>query len=330
VLTQEHFDKKMEEIQKSLQLLGLSMNQIKPLGNNTASCSTEMNKEPSTLSKTLTEKDLTKLTNDDKKGMLNNAKDIDDINRIFPEFEKWNYEDGTLAGLRCVPCTQMSQSRNPGSSSSSKQLGYLTLNESGKRDAADVIKQQFSNLKKKVSGHVSSESHQKNTDQHQEIISETLAHAVRNEEVGVRIARCALKSIIEDRSQSQFETEVAFLAACGVDVGEINHSREFASKMVQHFADSLRDQLVSNLSEPHPASDRPPPFCIVADAMTPGRVTLQTTGIIANIDGIMKDMFLKASPIANHTGFEFAKVMHEDVSSQLRLSDEQLKSRYVF
>jgi imidazolonepropionase-like amidohydrolase len=48
----------------------------------------------------------------------------------------------------------------------------------------------------------------------------------------LKCARAAYKSVKLHQSQIECEQEMAYLSACGVDIGELNHSREFSQRMM--------------------------------------------------------------------------------------------------
>mmetsp|Transcript_19237 Transcript_19237/g.56688 ORF Transcript_19237/g.56688 Transcript_19237/m.56688 type:complete len:366 (+) Transcript_19237:119-1216(+) len=141
-----------------------------------------------------------------------------------------------------------------------------------------TLRQDFPHLKAAVADHVASSSTHKDALRHFAIASKT---ADTNITAARNCARLVLKVVHEHQSYLAYEREVALAHACGLEVGTLNHSADFASKFIKSMHAVVIATIHTVLTTRDEAIGRRPPFAVVADKATIGRQTGQMVGIVS-------------------------------------------------
>jgi hypothetical protein len=93
---------------------------------------------------------------------------------------------------------------------------------------------------------------------------------------------------------------MAYLSACGVDIGELNHSKEFLQRLTNSFQKILTNHTEAALAAPLPATVQPDPVAVTADKVTLNHRTYQIVGISTPIKGGMTTVYVGISPAQSH------------------------------
>jgi len=259
---------------------------------------------------------------------IRNSKSID---KILQHATNWDYhyenankrELDRPDGIHCKTCAP--------------QLGTVKQNRFGianydfsKGDSFQKCSKQpreFINLKTKVLEHEASKSH--NAKIQVEPSSVTYdSHKQRNEKIGMTLGRDAYKAITVNKSQQSYEMEVACDSAKGVDVGQQNHSRMFASEMTGYFYATLRDKFQEKIVVPLQGTGKTSPVSLIADKYTPNRRTLDIVGANMYLDGKMQTLYLNGDVVKDHTGKGIASGL-ENAANQV-YGKIDWKTRHVF
>ena len=112
----------------------------------------------------------------------------------------------------------------------------------------DILPQPFRSLKTRLREHMGSTTHRDHLKQKadQQLRGDRLLS--RNKEVGLRVGRTAYHVFKDGLSLHQFEALLLLQQRNGTDMGEINHSRMFASRLRPHMAAAIKDGVSQHLT----------------------------------------------------------------------------------
>lgn len=108
---------------------------------------------------------------------------------------------------------------------------------------------------------------------------------------GLNLARLALQTVKEHNADHSYERAVSTAKALGLNVGTKNHSRKFLPRIRKSMRAVLNETFMTLLTEPDPATKRPPAFAVMADKATLLHRTGQMVGIILMIAGVLTPIF---------------------------------------
>ena len=138
----------------------------------------------------------------------------------------------------------------------------------------------FKSLKTHLFRHLESATHQSK-------VKEDIAKDVllvkkekREKKVGLTLGRIVYHIIYKGRPDSDFTSLVYLPAAGGSDVGDINHSFNFVTKLLPHLAEAVRRRLKMMFGTRLVATGCLPPVALMADKATHQRETRQLVGCI--------------------------------------------------
>ena len=106
----------------------------------------------------------------------------------------------------------------------------------------------FRSLKTSLREHMGSTTHRDHLKQKadQQLLGDRLLS--RNQEVGLRVGRTAYHVFKDGLSLHQFEALLLLQQRNGTDMGEINHSKMFASRLWPHMAAAIKDGVSHHLA----------------------------------------------------------------------------------
>jgi hypothetical protein len=185
---------------------------------------------------------------------------------------------------------------------------------------------EFRNLKIKLQKHIASEKHMKIADKERESAVVRFTRIQKNHEAGKICGKWAYTAIKLDQSLLRYEDYIAIAASMNMAVGEKNHGRKFARELAHSFYICLHQRLHRYLTSPSPATGRPPPFAVIADKYTPNRTAGQIVGIIAFIDGKMRDVNIDFPQVKEHGGLGIACSIYESLRGVY--GEREIKTRY--
>ena len=80
-------------------------------------------------------------------------------------------------------------------------------------------------------------------------------------------------------AQSLYPVDVAMLAKEGVDIGELNHSRQYCAKLGECLGEVVQARVIDFLSFPLVQTGLQPPVTVVADKATHKHWSNNLTGV---------------------------------------------------
>lgn len=230
------------------------------------------------------------------------AKSIDDI---MDRLNNWklHFSNETMKekeipdGLYCIYCsTEISESKGA--------IGVIhydfLFGDNFKR--SDFLPREFRNLKGKIRGHMESSYHAEKVTEKMKLdkIVRDKDFLKRNERTGLVCARNAYKAIYSNHSYLSYEVEIAKDAANKVDVGELNHSADFCSDMVDCFYGCLTSRFREQILTPLRGTGRPSPMTLIFDKYTPMHRTLNIVASNVYISGSLHTVFLDCPVVRHH------------------------------
>jgi hypothetical protein len=207
-------------------------------------------------------------------------------------------------------------------------LGKFTYHSSWGTDFQGLPQtERFRNVKKNIHKHSNSELHLKKSQEAANLSREQQKFVEKNRKAGMICGRLAYTAIKSDQSLSKYEEHVSLLAALKMPVGQLNHSRKFCRELGDSIYKCLRDRLESYIKAPIPSTGRPTPVSFIADKYTPNRITGQIVGIVAFVDGKIKDINIGFPKVVDPGAIGIAECLYGSLREFY--SESELKSRYV-
>jgi hypothetical protein len=172
------------------------------------------------------------------------------------------------------------------------------------------------------------------TQRHKQALAEEQREVTRGERrrrVGLNIARTALQTLREGASYVQFEHKLQSLHLAGVDIGSLNHSREF----IRHFAESITAVMDWRISEHvraiDPVTGWKRVFAIMADKVTELHRTGDAIALpIMTEEGELMVVFTDYLLVTCHTGEAvMGQIYDETFVKKLGLSPADIREQYT-
>lgn len=140
--------------------------------------------------------------------------------------------------------------------------------------------QAFRNFKKNVAKLQTSQTHLKLVEKLDKDKDELRKREKKDQVVGITLGKQAYRVLKMCQPFGDYEIDCSFLAAAGVKVGNLNHSRKFVASMRPAFAGAIDARVKNYLHSPLDATLNLPPIGFVADKMTTRRWTGHLYGAI--------------------------------------------------
>ncbi|XP_078495192.1 uncharacterized protein LOC108950546 [Ciona intestinalis] len=175
--------------------------------------------------------------------------------------------------------------------------------------------------------HVLKEKHQQACKKVEALEAKQILTGKRSQKVGHLLSSLAYQGFLEGDTFSSFERKVTVLQCAKVDVGDVNHGREFPTRLLPHVVTVLQSQLKKYIETPLPCTGRRMPFSIVADKLTHKRVTKQVTAIripIFSNGSLFKTVYLSSAVVKASTGAALAAYLIETLK-KIGLQTSQLQ-----
>ena len=183
-------------------------------------------------------------------------------------------------------------------------------------DIGGIQSQKFRSLKKSLKRHLQTGKHSEMLRKAEAAEEIEFKEKNRNKKIGLTLGRCIYKGLYTGSAQSLYPEDVAMLAKEGVDVGEMNHSREYAAKLGECIGEVVQTRVVEFLSSPLPQTGLRPPCKVVADKATHKHWSNNLTGVLTIVPGsdhLIQGIFLDAPRCERSTG----DALSEDIRKTL-------------
>ena len=184
----------------------------------------------------------------------------------------------------------------------------------------EIQSQKFRSLKKSLKRHLQTGKHSEMLRKAEALEEIEFKERNRNKKIGRTLGRCIYKGLYTGSSQSHYPEDVAMLAKEGVDVGEMNHSREYAAKFGECLGEVVQTRVIEFLSSPLPQTGLRPPCKVVADKATHKHWSNNLTGVLTIVPGadhLIQGIFLDAPRCERSTG----DALSEDIRKTLAKFD---------
>ena len=186
---------------------------------------------------------------------------------------------------------------------------------------------QFVNLKRSVSRHITQrKTHLNIVAEKEEDNEKRRKMQAKQQTVGVTVGKQVYKALKLGRPFADFETDMQLLSSANVNVGNLNHSRKFASSMRPSFTAAVDSRIKKYLQKPLPATGTVPPVGIIADKVTTKRRTGHMYGAVMftpNMPNLLTPVSLGMVAVKGHTGECIANDVR-DICNQYNLRNHQI------
>ena len=189
---------------------------------------------------------------------------------------------------------------------------------------------EFLNFKKIVKHHLVSKTHRQKDEilkMKEKMDKEKLS---REDKVGMNIWRERYEGIKQSKSRACFENDMLRAKLNGADVGDTNHSREFAKKIDVATYEVMKDDMRKNMIKHLDATERRRPAGLMMDKMTPNKRTGQMHAVVIPVpenplsQDFLKPMMLEVPPMPNLSASGLASTAKE-VFNDAGFLDDQLE-----
>ena len=153
-----------------------------------------------------------------------------------------------------------------------------------------VMSREFRNLKTNIKRHFMLEFHKENLKRWEGEESKHCVRETRCHSIGMRIARICYAGYKSGMSARDYEKEILKAKLNGLDVGDINHSKEFYSNFRSFVASEVRNCLKSYFISRLQPTGFLPPVNVQADKGTNCYRTRQFTSVIITVVPDSKDL----------------------------------------
>lgn len=160
----------------------------------------------------------------------------------------------------------------------------------------------FSNLKSHIKKHILSHSHVNK--QHEKVLEETSSEKskTRLHDIGMKVGRVAYNVCFSGMSFQSFETQILLQNLNGVDIGDINHSKDFVKKLLPEFAKHIKGRVKKFITTTLPQTGHLPAVNTAADKATykhRSRQFVSLTTIVPDSPGLIQMIFV-GIPVVKH------------------------------
>lgn len=180
----------------------------------------------------------------------------------------------------------------------------------------EVMSEEFRNLKKHIKRHLLQEIHLSNVEKREREENERCRKETRCHAIGMRIARICYAGYQSGRSSRGYEREILKAKLNGLDIGDINHSKEFYTNF-RHFVENeathcLSSYFTSRLQQ----TGFLPPVNVQADKGTNCHRTRQFTSVITVVPDskeLLKNVYLVKPVVKQHDGSGVAESIVDEL-----------------
>ena len=170
---------------------------------------------------------------------------------------------------------------------------------------SQIMSTQFRCLKRNIKRHFSREVHTDNVAKWEQTERIQPHRETRSHAIGMRIARICYDGYKSGLSNRGFESEILKAQLNGLDVGNINHSKEFYSWFRPFVANEVRHCVNKYFSSRLPQTGFLPPLNLQADKGTNCRRTRQFTSIVTVVPDtkdLLTNIYLGQPVVKLHDG----------------------------
>eukprot|EP00112_Aurelia_sp_Birch-Aquarium-sp1_P001083 Seg11109.2 transcript_id=Seg11109.2/GoldUCD/mRNA.D3Y31 product="hypothetical protein" protein_id=Seg11109.2/GoldUCD/D3Y31 len=234
----------------------------------------------------------------DDESLLRRCRSIEGVLKYFPELELVE-EELKIVCRFCIPEKEL-----PATSGNALPSGLFLINESMDGDS-DILSSAFRNLKISISCHLKRDSHQQAISQDEALNIKAEKEAKRNNTIALHIGSACYNLYHRGRPYTDLEDELLLLHKCEVDIGDINHSHEFAHNYLESVAEVVKGNIQQFLKRILLQTGFLPPVKVLADKATFKHRTRQFVGmtsVIPDADDLIQYIYLGSPVVKKHNG----------------------------
>jgi hypothetical protein len=183
-----------------------------------------------------------------------------------------------------------------------REIFCIACHEYNRGVAANALfcnKQRLKYLKKAIAKHLATDAHSKALMEKERERTRPL----RRNRVGLTIARTTLQTVREGTSYLQFESKLRTFILAGVDIGSLNHSREFIKAFVGSMTSVMDLRIQRHLHAVDTITGRNRIFAFMADKVTELHITGDAVALmIMSEGGELQAVFIDYLLVTRHTG----------------------------
>jgi hypothetical protein len=159
---------------------------------------------------------------------------------------------------------------------------------------------------------------------------------VREEKIGITLGRFVYSNARKGRPYTDYEDDILLAHINKTDVGNANHSREFARLLVDSIHEEMFHGLKNYVSSPLQLTERLPPVAVITDKVTIQHRTCQLHGLILVVPdspNLLQPVFIDMPTVRDHSGLGIAKLIASSIDrmgiSQTQISGVGVDGQYI-
>ena len=203
------------------------------------------------------------LVGNNRSEVFKSCKLIGDMTARFPEFE-FKEERNVVV---CIVCNQ--------------EFNYHQDFDLRKAE----ISSKFSNLKKNLKRHMERQVHLDKVSAQESTDLIRRKEENRNKKVGFTLGKLSYFNYKHKRPDTDYPELVYLLSKFGVDVGDLNHRRDFPRKLLPYVSEAIEEKIKCYLGSTLQSTGYKPPIKIIADKVTWKHRTRQLMGVVTVVPG---------------------------------------------
>ena len=191
--------------------------------------------------------------------------------------------------------------------------------------STNLLSQKFRNLKKNIKRHLSKEIHINSVKEWNQLQKTHDKRETRVHSIGMRIARLCYAGYRTGSTKRNFEQEILRSVLNGVDLGDINHSKEFYSEFMPYVASQISARLKTYFSSTLEQTGYRPPVNVQADKGTNCHRTRQLTScvtVVPDSPNLLNVLYLGQPVVKEHDGSGITKSIVGELQTWNLRSDQ--------
>ena len=273
-------------------------------------------------------KDNPELSTEDMGNMVQNCKNITELNCVIEQVDFKKEEDvrKDIDGYFCSICFD---GVHPSWNTQVTGAFQFDILEDSK-DEAGKQSREFRNLKTHVKNHLNSKTHQQRKELLREKEKTKRTFMKREEKIGLNIFRTRYLGIKQGKSLVNFEEDMLKAKLNDEEIGDTRHGRKFAKKLDNAIYDSMKADMRNSMNIKLDATKMKRPAGFVMDKMTPRKRTGQIHAVVVPVpeNSLSKDllvpMMLELPPPTDLSAEGLAETA-KTVFNEAGFSDDQLE-----
>ena len=235
--------------------------------------------------------------------LIRSCKTIEQLKANLPEFLCTINEVSSAIEFTCNICIQNNPEAPISITTTTGHFTY-TIHEEYDSNEHDSS-QKFYNLKRSLKRHIVTQTHKDALNDISATTAFELKVEKREKNIGMRLARIAYNILKKGRPDTDFPEHVLLQHINGVDVGNVNHCKNFVLHFLPCVGKAVKKKLISFLTSRLPQTGCVPVGKITADKATSKHRTRHFICFITCVpdsENLIQALFLEINIVKGHTG----------------------------